>query len=273
MTNGKLSSTFVSLNSGTKIPQVGLGVWRTTTNDAIPVFVSAIKAGYRHIDTAAVYGNEKEVGEAIRQSGISRTEFFVTTKLWNSDHGYDETLKAFDTSLKKLGLDYIDLYLIHAPVEGKRLDSWRAMEKLYREGKAKAIGVSLHHLKELLANSTVKPAVNQIELHPYLQRKELVNFCKENGIVMEAYCPLTRGEKLNDPKLVEIAKRYNKATAQVLVRWGIEKGYVTLPKSSKEERLISNGDIFDFKISQSDMELLDGFDEGLVIAWDPTSWA
>ncbi|KAJ3098233.1 hypothetical protein HDU97_004185 [Phlyctochytrium planicorne] len=274
--NVKLSTTFVPLNSGTKIPQVGLGVWQTSQNEATPVVISAIKAGYRHVDTAALYGNEKEVGDAIRQSGIARSEFFVTTKLWNNDHGYDQTLKAFDISLKKLGLEYVDLYLIHAPVEGKRLDSWRAMEKLYKEGKVKAIGVSnygVHHLKELLANSTVKPAVNQIELHPYLQRRDIVEFCKQNDIVVEAYCPLTRGKKLDDPRLVEIAKRYNKTTAQVLVRWGIDKGYVTLPKSAKEERLIANADVFDFTISQSDLEVMDGFEEGLNVSWDPTTWA
>ncbi|KAJ3209557.1 hypothetical protein HDU67_006118 [Dinochytrium kinnereticum] len=270
-----LSSTVIPLNSKTTIPQVGLGVWQTSPNEAVDVILEALKAGYRHIDTAALYGNEKEVGEAIRRSGIPRSEIFVTTKLWNNDHGYEKALKGFEASLKKLGLDYVDLYLLHSPVEGLRLESWRALEKIHREGKAKAIGVSnygVHHLEELAKNSTVAPAVNQIEVHPYFQRRDIVDYCTKRGIVIEAYCPLTRGKKLNDPELVEIAQKYNKTAAQILVRWGIQKGYVTLPKSAKPERLRENANVFDFSIAGEDMAKLDGFEEGLNVSWDPTVW-
>ncbi|KAI8843039.1 putative reductase [Chytridium lagenaria] len=276
MSNIALSATTVKLNSGTSIPQVGLGVWQTSPNEAVDVILEALKAGYRHIDTAALYGNEAEVGEAIRRSGIPRQEIFVTTKLWNDDHGYEKALKAFEKSLKKLGMDYVDLYLLHAPVEGLRLESWRALEKIYADGKAKAIGVSnygVHHLEELAKNSTVTPAVNQVELHPYLQRKNLVEYCKHKASLLKHTVHL-RAEKrcLTDPKLVTIAKKYSKSTAQILVRWGIEKGYVTLPKSAKFERLRENANVFDFKIEENDMRVLDGFEEGLNVSWDPTVW-
>ncbi|KAJ3106503.1 hypothetical protein HDU96_008211 [Phlyctochytrium bullatum] len=274
--NEALGTTVVPLNSKTAIPQVGLGVWQTKPHECTAVVLEALKAGYRHIDTAALYANEAEVGEAIRQSGIPRSDIFVTTKLWNDDHGYESTLKAIDVSLKKLGLSYVDLYLIHAPVGESRLDSWRAFEKIYKDGKAKAIGVSnygVHHLEELAKHSTITPAVNQIELHPYLQQREIVEYCRQKGIVVEAYCPLTRGKKLDDPRLLAIAKRHNKTAAQVLVRWGIDKGYVTLPKSANFQRLRDNADVFDFSLTKEDLEAMDKFEEDLHLSWDPTVWA
>ncbi len=262
--------TTIKLNNGTKIPILGLGVWQVPSKICEEAVLVALKAGYRHIDTAAIYGNEENVGNAIKKSGISRGEIFITTKLWNDDH--DNAKKAFNESLKKLQLDYVDLYLMHFPVP-KRNKSWKIFAKLYKEGKAKAIGVSnftIRHLKELLENSDVIPAVNQVEFHPYLYQKELLDFCNGKGIKLEAYSPLTHGEKLNDTKLVEIAKKYNKSTAQVLIKWGLQHGLIVIPKSSKKERIIENSSVFDFKISEEDMEKLDGFNENLRTCWDPT---
>lgn len=256
------------------IPAVGLGVYQIDSNDCKELVLSALKDGYRHVDTAKVYGNEEAVGQAIKESGIQRSELFITTKLWNSDHGYQQTLDACQNSLKRLGLDYVDLYLIHWPVANKRLDTWKAMEKLYETGQAKAIGVSnymVHHLEELLANCKIKPFVNQIELSPYLTREDVVKYCQKNDIIVEAYSPLTKGIKLKDQKLVDIAKQYNKSTAQLLLRWALQKGYVILPRSSKSDRITENAQLFDFHISAKDMEKLDSFNEGLTTGWDPTN--
>ncbi|KAI8930248.1 putative reductase [Entophlyctis helioformis] len=267
--------TSIKLNSGYSIPTVGLGVWQAEKEETVPAILWALEAGYRHIDTAALYKNEEEVGEAIRKSGIPRDQIFVTTKLWNDDQGYEQALAGFDVSLKKLGLDYIDLYLLHAPLPGKRADSWRALEKLHKEGKIRSIGVSnygVHHLKEMESYATITPAVNQIEITPYLQRREIVDYCKSKGIVIQAYSPLTQGQKLNDPPLVGVAAKYGKSTAQILIRWGIEKGFVTLPKSVKKDRLAANIDVFDFKITPGDMAVLDGLEAALVVGWDPTVW-
>eukprot|EP00698_Gefionella_okellyi_P015962 TRINITY_DN4539_c0_g1_i2.p1 TRINITY_DN4539_c0_g1~~TRINITY_DN4539_c0_g1_i2.p1 ORF type:complete len:287 (-),score=54.85 TRINITY_DN4539_c0_g1_i2:749-1609(-) len=264
----------VPLSSGATIPLLGLGVYQTARSEAASIVLAAFKAGYRHVDTAALYKNEGEVGEAIRKSGIPRSEIFITTKLWNNDQGYSEAKQAFAASLQKLGLDYVDLYLLHSPVRGKRLDSWRALEELHAEGKIRSIGVSnygIHHLKELFENCKVRPVVNQIEVSPYNTREELCKFCVDNNIVVEAYSPLTRGRKLNDQKLVAIASKYKKSTAQLLIRWSLQRGYVCLPKSSHEKRLVENADVFDFEISDADMKTLNGFDEGLVCGWDPTT--
>ncbi|KAI5084020.1 hypothetical protein GOP47_0000189 [Adiantum capillus-veneris] len=212
---------------------------------------------------------------AIRASKIPREEIFITTKLWNSDHGYTRTLQACDQSLKELGVDYVDLYLVHSPLSSpqKRLDTWRAMENILKSGKARSIGVSnygVHHLKELFSNCEVHPSINQVELHPFNLRKELVDFCHKENIVMEAYSPLTRGERLNEPELVQIAKKHGKSTAQILIRWCLQKNFVTIPKSVKPARILENSQVFYFELSASETAKLDSLDEGFVVAWDPT---
>jgi diketogulonate reductase-like aldo/keto reductase len=268
--------TTVTLNNGIEIPILGLGVFRSpagkTTRKAVRY---AFEEGYRHIDTAHIYGNETDVGKAINTSDIPRGEIFVTTKLWNADQGYEPTFRACEQSLRKMNLDYVDLYLMHWPVQDLRLESWKAMEKLNAEGKCRAIGVSnfmVHHLEELLENSEVIPAINQIELSPYnyLQRKDLIEFCHSRHIVIEAYSPLTKGQKLKDRRLIEIASNYGKTTAQLLIRWALEKNFVVLPKSVQAQRIKENASIFDFNISGEDMETLDGLNEDLVTGWDPT---
>jgi diketogulonate reductase-like aldo/keto reductase len=268
--------TTIKLNNGISIPLVGLGVFRSpagkTTRTAIK---HAFAAGYRHIDTARIYGNEADVGKAVAKSGLPRKEIFVTTKLWNDDQGYHSTLRACEQSLRRMNLDCIDLYLMHWPVPQRRIESWKAMEKLLIEGKCRSIGVSnfmVHHLEELFSETEIIPAVNQIELSPYnyLQRKDVLELCHEKNIVIEAYSPLTKGRKLDDPKLQEIAGKYDKSTAQILIRWVLEKRYVVLPKSVNPSRIIENASVFDFKISPEDMEILEGFNENLVTGWDPS---
>ena len=274
----------IKLNDGHAIPRLGLGVWLISSGKSCESAVrAALDAGYRHIDTAAFYGNEESVGKAIRDSGIARDEIYLTTKLWNSDHGNPE--RALDRSLGKLKMDFVDLYLIHYPVP-ERLRSWRALAGLRSGGKARSIGVSnftIRHLTELLANSDTIPAVNQVELHPYLYQRELLDFCHEKNIVIEAYSPLTHGERLNDAKLVAIARRYakgsmskssqsagSKSPAQILIRWALQHDVVVIPKSAKRERIIEDADVFDFGISAEDMRTLDGFNENLRTCWDPT---
>jgi diketogulonate reductase-like aldo/keto reductase len=266
----------LTLNNGVRIPVIGLGVFRNPAGEVTRSAVRyALEAGYRLIDTAKVYGNEQSVGEAIRESGIPRSEVFVTTKLWNSDQGYEAAQRACAESLRKMGLDNLDLYLVHWPVKGIRLETWRAMESLLADGKCRAIGVSnymVQHLEELLEHCAVTPAVNQIELSPYnyLSRKQVIDLCRTRGIQVEAYSPLTKGLKLKDSKLVRIAQTYAKSTAQVLVRWAVQHGFVVLPKSSSRERIRQNADVFDFAISEADMATLNSFDENLVTGWDPT---
>jgi diketogulonate reductase-like aldo/keto reductase len=260
-----------------KIPVLGLGVYQASSGTETYTAVrDALAAGYRHIDTAKIYGNERDVGKAIADSGIARADIFVTTKLWNSDHGYDKALAAFDKSLERLGLAYLDLYLVHWPVEGARLDSWRALEKLLADGRTRAIGVSNYmpqHLTELLAASKVAPAVNQVEFSPFLYQKELLALCVKHGILLEAYSPLTRGEKLRDKRLVTIAGRYSKTTAQLLIRWALQHDLVVIPKSTRKERIVENASVFDFEISASDMKALDAMNEDLHTGWDPTGAA
>jgi diketogulonate reductase-like aldo/keto reductase len=266
--------TKLKLNDGNLIPQLGLGVWQISSAKTSDVVLAALEAGYPHIDTASAYGNEESVGAAIRISGIPRESIFVTTKLWNSDHGSPE--RALDTSLRKLKMDYVDLYLIHFPVRQRR-QSWRALEALQKKGKTRSIGVSnftIAHLSELLTESETVPAVNQVEFHPYLYQQDLLAFCRAKGIVVEAYSPLTHGERLKDPKLVAIAKKYSspkaKSTAQILIRWALQHGLVVLPKSSNRRRIFENADVFDFEISEDDMRLLDSFHENLRTCWDPS---
>jgi methylglyoxal/glyoxal reductase len=289
--------TKLTLNDGHLIPQLGLGVWQTRVGATCEAAVlAALEAGYRHIDTAALYGNEESVGAAIRMSGISRKNIFVTTKLWNSDHGNPG--RALDTSLRKLKLDYVDLYLIHYPVRERR-QSWRALEALQAEGKARSIGVSnftIRHLTELLAETKTVPAVNQVEFHPYLYQRDLLDFCAAEGIVVEAYSPLTKGTRLSDPKLVAVAKKYSqvepqpaaprsrfalvdrlsrrsetKSTAQILIRWALQHGLAVIPKSANRRRIFEDANVFDFEITAEDMDLLDRFNEDLRTCWDPTN--
>ena len=286
----------ITLNDGHVIPQLGLGVWQTRAGTTCEAAVlAALEAEYRHIDTAAMYGNEESVGAAIRVSGIRRENIFVTTKLWNTDHENPE--RALDTSLRKLKLDYVDLYLIHYPVRERR-QSWRALEALQAQGKTRSIGVSnftIRHLTELLGETDKVPAVNQVEFHPYLYQRDLLDFCVAKGIVIEAYSPLTRGERLDDPRLVAVAKRYSKvgqpaarrsqlslmqkffhrpgikSTAQILIRWALQHQLVVIPKSAKRGRILEDADVFDFEITEEDMQLLDGFNENLRTCWDPTN--
>ncbi len=268
-----LQST-VKLNNGVELPRLGLGVFRAPRGEVTREAVSAaLAAGYRHIDTARIYGNERDVGAAVRESGLPRQDIFVTTKLWNEDQGYDSALRACERSLKDLGLEYVDLYLVHWPVPGRRLDSWRALEKLLADGKCRAIGVSNfleHHLDELLGKAKVVPAVNQVEQHPFLHQPSLLRYCAGKGIAVEAYSPLTKGMRLGDPRVVELARKYGKSPAQVLIRWCLEHGLVVIPKSVHAERIRENASVFDFSFSPEDLRQLDGMNEDLYTGWDPT---
>ena len=268
----------VTLGAGIAMPRVGLGVFRSGngagTRDAVR---AALAAGYRHIDTAAIYRNEAEVGEAIRawcdETGIARAEIFVTTKLWNEDHGYDEALRAFDRSTAALGVGTIDLYLLHWPVSGKRLESWRALERLLADGRVRAIGVSnftIRHLEELLRVSGTVPSVNQVEFSPFLYQRELLQFCAGKGIRLVAYCPLTRGDKLKHPLLVTLGRKHGKTAAQVMLRWALQHGVGVIPKSVRTERIDENAALFDFALSDADMADLDRLDEGYRTCWDPS---
>jgi diketogulonate reductase-like aldo/keto reductase len=273
MSELNVKTATLQLHNGVHIPQIGLGVWQVprgeTTREAVRI---ALARGYRHIDTARVYGNEVDVGAGVRESGLPRAEVFITTKLWNDDQGYDQTLRAFDTSLKRLGVEYLDLYLLHWPVPEKRLDSWEALERLYAEKRVRAIGVSnflVPHLRELLAGCEVAPHVNQIELTPFLQRRETRALCQEHQIVIEAYSPLTRGQKLHDPTVTALAQRLGCTPAQVLLRWGIQQGVVVLPKSATPARIAENAAVFAFELDESAMRALDQLEENLVTGWDP----
>lgn len=253
------------------MPMLGLGTWVLESKDAYNAVLWALQAGYRHIDTAAYYENEREVGKAVKDSRIRQSEIFVTTKIRNEDH--DDPQGAFEKSLKRLGLDYLDLYLIHWPVK-ERNETWRILEKLLEERKTRAIGVSnftIRHLQQLLKNAKVVPAVNQVEFSPYLYQRELLDFCRKHDIQLEAYSPLTRGRKLRDQKLVAVAQKYGKTPAQVLIKWALQHGLVVIPKSKSKERIIENAGVFDFTIAPQDMKLLDSFNENFRTCWDPTN--
>jgi len=266
----------VTLSNQVEMPYFGLGVYQSEEGEEVMNAVKwAIEAGYRHVDTAALYRNEKGVGQAIRESGIDRKEIFVTSKVWNSDQGYDQTLKAFDTSLNKLGFDYLDLYLVHWPVSGKYKDTWKAIEKLYKDGKVRAIGVSnfmQHHLEDLMQDAEIMPMVNQVEFHPRLVQQELVDFCLKNNIRHEAWSPLMQGKVLDLPEIKAIAEKYGKSTAQVILRWDLQKGVITIPKSVHKERIISNADIFDFSLTEEEMKTLDSLDKGERNGPDPNNF-
>ncbi len=272
--NLNIQST-VKLNNDVRMPILGLGVYQSppgrVTRNAVNF---ALRIGYRHVDTARIYGNEADVGEAVRESGVPREDLFVTTKLWNSDQGYDSTLRACEASLKRLGLDYLDLYLVHFPVPDVRKESWRAMETLLKKGRCRAIGVSnftIRHLEELIEESHVIQSVNQVEFHPFLYQKELLKYCQNRGIQVEAYSPLARGERLKHPRIISLATKYSKTPAQLMIRWGIQHGLVVIPKSTREERIRENSQVFDFDISDDDMRSLDSLNEDLRLNWDPTN--
>jgi methylglyoxal/glyoxal reductase len=272
-------SSTVRLANGVELPVLGLGVFRAGAGRATENAVTwALEAGYRHVDTARIYGNEAEVGAAVRgwceRHGTDRRDVFVTTKLWNDDHGYDRAIEAFEASVERLGLGHVDLYLLHWPVPKLRAESWRALETLLEEGRCRAIGVSnftVRHLDELLQSARIAPAVNQVELHPFLQQRALVRYCREHGIAVEAYSPLTKGRRLGDPRLGAVAAELGRSPAQVLIRWSIEKGFVVIPKSTDRARIEANADVFDFEIGAERMGWLDGLDEHLRTAWDPSS--
>lgn len=268
-------TTSVELSHGGPIPLFGLGTFRTPKGEQARSAVRwALEVGYRHIDTAAIYGNEADVGAALRDHGVDREEVFVTTKLAKGEHGYESGLRAFDASLDRLGLDYVDLYLIHWPGGGPRQDSWRALEEVHTGGRARAIGVSNYtvgHLREVLEQGTVIPAVNQFELHPFnfRSRKGLVDFCRDHDIAVEGYSPLAKARRLDEKTVREIAGAHGKTAAQVLLRWALQHGFITIPKSSDHDRIRENADVFDFELSDAEVERLDALDEDFTTSWDP----
>lgn len=263
------------LNNGIKIPVFGFGTYRLTGKHAVKATKWAIDIGYRLIDTASFYENEKEIGQAVKECGISRESLFITTKLWNSDHGKRKTIKAFKKSLKELKLDYIDLYLIHWPKPGKRVETWEALEQLLAEKKVRSIGVSnftIEHLEELKYNTEIIPAVNQVEFSPFLFQKDLLEYCVKNGIILEAYAPLTRTNKFDNPIVKKVATKYQKTEAQILLRWCVQHQAIPIPKSGNMDRIKENSEIFDFSIAENEMYELNALDEGYrITVWDPTS--
>ena len=265
----------VSLSDGNSMPLLGLGTWAAQpggeTRDAVAF---ALETGYRHIDTAKMYGNEQDVGEAVRQSSIPRQEIFVTTKLWDSDQGYQSAHNAFDRSMDQLGLEYIDLYLIHWPVEKLRNDSWRALNEIKESGRTRSIGVSNFshkHLQELYSYSDIRPVVNQIELSPFLQQPLIASFCRSENIQLTGYCPLAKGRRFDEPVLTDIAEQHGKSPAQVMIRWALQNRQAVIPKSSNPKRIVQNADIFDFKIGVDEMVRLDGLDDDSRYCPDPLS--
>lgn len=259
-----ISSTS-SLENGVQIPRLGLGVYQIPPGKlTVQAVKYTLKIGYRHIDTAKIYGNEADVGKAVKESGVKREDIFITTKVWNSDQGYDSTLKAFESSLRRLDLTYVDLYLVHWPVAGKLIDTWKAMAKLYDDRKVNFIGVSNYSIGELeqtIQNSKVKPAINQVEFHPFQYSKDLLQHCKNKGIQLEAYSPLTREIKLVQKDVIEISAKYKKSPAQILVRWSLQHDLVVIPKSSHDNRILENSDVYDFQIKPEDMKTLDNLNE------------
>jgi len=270
-----LKGTF-TLHNGVKMPYFGLGVYLSEDGTEVKNAVKwALERGYRHIDTASIYKNEEGVGLGIKESGIEREDVFVVSKVWNSDQGYDSTIKAYEDSLKRLGLDYLDLYLVHWPVKGKYKETWRAMEYLYEHKGVRAIGVSnfmQHHLEDLLTNSNVVPMVNQMEFHPYLVQQELIDFCHKNTIQYEAWSPLMQGHVFELDIMKDLAAKYNKTIAQIVLRWDLQKGVVTIPKSSKKERIRANSDIFDFEFAAEDIKKLDELNRGQRFGPDPDNF-
>jgi diketogulonate reductase-like aldo/keto reductase len=266
----------VQLANGVQMPYFGLGVFKTKEGqEVIDSVTYALNAGYRHIDTAAIYGNEEGVGIAIEENTTDRKDIFLTTKVWNADQGYDSTLKAFDASLAKLKTDYLDLYLIHWPVKGKYKETWRALETLYADGRVKAIGVSnflQYHLEDLFQTAKVMPMVDQLEFHPYLVQPSLLEFCQQHQIQYEAWSPLMQGKAFEVSLLKELAAKYSVSVAQLVLRWDLQKGVVTIPKSIRNERVIANADIFHFEISAEDVKKIAALDRGERVGPDPDNF-
>lgn len=268
------------LNNGVEMPRLGLGVWKTDNASAKQSVSEAIQHGYRMIDTAKQYGNETGVGEGIREglekSGLNRKDLFVTTKVFNGDQGYQSTLDAINGSLKRLQLTYIDLLLIHWPVDGKYIDTWKAMEQLYRQGKVRAIGISnfdVEHMRNLLDHADITPVVNQMEFHPLQQQKDVLKFAQHAGIQIEAWSPLGGGEVLDNPTLQKIADAHHKSVAQVIIRWDLQRNIITIPKSSHLERIQQNADVFDFELTDAEVETINNLDEGKSSLWyDDFAW-
>jgi len=256
------------------MPALGLGVWQAGTGPrVVQAVATALETGYRLIDTAKLYGNEAEVGEGVRRGGVPREEVFVTTKLWNDDHGRAKAKRAFEARRRRLGLDYVDLYLIHWPGAGERIETWKALVEIAGEGKCRSIGVSnftIDHLEELARASDVVPAVNQVELHPFLFQRELIDYCQRHGIQVQAYSPIARASHLDEPTVVAIATAHRRSAAQVMLRWSLQHGLSAIPKSIHPERIRENASIFDFELSTAEMARLDALSSGARVAWDPT---
>jgi diketogulonate reductase-like aldo/keto reductase len=267
------SAPFAKLANGVLMPRIGLGVYLVPSGrETRECVASALRLGYRHVDTARLYDNEADVGRAMRESGIAREDLFVTTKLWNADHGFDRTLAAFDASRAALGLDVVDLFLIHWPVPRLRLDSWRALERLYDEGKVRAIGVSNYmvgHLEELLAKARIAPMVNQIEIHPFLQQRDVRAFCAAHDVAVAAYCPLAKGRAVQDPTVSAVAAEAGVAPAQAVLAWGLHHDLIVLPKSVHVARQAENLAAATVKLTAAQIARLDGLERGLVTDWDP----
>ncbi|KAF1295858.1 glyoxal reductase [Enterococcus sp. JM4C] len=266
---------YKELTNGLKMPRLGLGVWRVEDSQAADAVEWALEAGYRMIDTAKVYKNEKGVGEGIRRSSVPREDIFVTTKLWNDDQGYESALKAFDDSLERLGLDYVDLYLIHWPVAGKYKDSWKALEEIYASGRARAIGVSnfhQHHIEDLMTTATIKPLVDQIEIHPTLTQEPLRKYLDDESIAVEAWSPLGQGTILETPELVKIGEKYGKSAAQVIIRWHLQNDIIVIPKSSHEGRIKENFDVFDFTLTPEEIKQINELNIDERLGSDPDSF-
>ena len=270
-----------TLHNGVKMPWLGIGVFKVEDGpELVNALKFAITHGYRSIDTAAIYRNEEGVGQAIREgiheANLSREDLFITSKVWNSDLGYESTIAAYETSLQKLGLEYLDLYLIHWPVAGKYKEAWRALETLYKEGKVRAIGVSnfqIHHLEDLLKDAEIKPMINQVEYHPRLTQVELKSFCERQGIQLEAWSPLMQGQLINNPTLQEIANKHDKTVAQVIIRWDLQNGVVTIPKSTKEHRIVENSTIFDFELTTEEIQKINELNQNHRVGPDPDNFA
>ena len=264
------------LHNGVQMPYFGLGVYLSKDgSEVINAVKEALNHGYRHIDTASIYDNEEGVGKGIQESNVNRKDVFLVSKVWNTDQGYDATLKAFDASLERLGTDYLDLYLIHWPKGELSKETWKALEKLYKEKRVRAIGVSnflQHHLEDLLTSTEIVPMVNQMEFHPYLVQQDLIDFCNSKGIQYEAWSPLMQGNIFDLDIMKDLASKYKKTIAQIVLRWDLQKGVVTIPKSSKKERIIANSDLFNFELSEDDMQLLDGLEKGKRFGPDPDNF-
>lgn len=269
-----------TLHNGVEMPILGLGVFRVEDGqELIDAVKSAIKHGYRSIDTAAIYGNEVGVGQGIQkgieEGSIAREDLFITSKVWNSELGYKETIAAYEESLTKLGLEYLDLYLIHWPVEGKYKEAWKALETLYKEGRVKAIGVSnfhIHHLEELMNDVEINPMINQVEYHPRLTQIELQKFCREHNIQLEAWSPLMAGQLLDNEELQEIASKYGKSVTQIIVRWDLQNDVITIPKSTKEHRIVENANVFDFELTKDDMNRINYLNKNQRVGPDPDNF-